>query len=154
MKKLLFSIVVLLSILIWGIATAAENKLSPSPIPDPEYNNEQFELPELPPDPDAMIAVAKPVTCTMKPFEELRKEIMQKYGEVGVVRFLSSVGTQMEILANPVSGTSTLLEYLPQEKITCILGNGGNTEYNTNLFNVPGTKGRQEIKPAPGGIAL
>ena len=60
----------------------------------------------------------------------------------------------MEILANPVSGTSTLLEYLPQEKITCILGNGGNTEYNTNLFNVPGTKGRQEIKPAPGGIAL
>ena len=82
-----------------------------------------------------MIAVAKlSVTCTMKPFEELRKEIMQKYGEVGVVRFLSSVGTQIEILANPVSGTSTLLEYLPQEKITCILGNGGNTEYNTNLF--------------------
>ena len=25
---------------------------------------------------------------------------MQKYGEVGVVRFLSSVGTQIEILAN------------------------------------------------------
>ena len=44
--------------------------------------------------------------------------------QVGVVRFLSSVGTQIEILANPVSGTSTLLEYLPQEQITCILGNG------------------------------
>ena len=46
MKKLIFSIVVLLSILIWGIATAAENKLSILYI-DPEYGNEQFQLPEL-----------------------------------------------------------------------------------------------------------
>ena len=67
----------LLSILIWGIATAQKINCHIT-IPDPEYNNEEFELPELPPDPDAMIAVGKPVTCTMKPFEELRKEIMQK----------------------------------------------------------------------------
>ena len=54
--------------------------------------------------------------------------------EVGVVRWISAEGTIIEILANPISGSSTLLEYHPPSMTTCVLSSGTGAEYNTNLF--------------------
>jgi len=88
-----------------------------------------------------MFGLEKPVSCTTDDYDEIKKKLQKSHGEVGVVRFISADGTVVEVLANPSTGTSTVLEFLANREVTCIISTGGGAEYNTNLFkgiNPPG----------------
>lgn len=92
-----------------------------------------------PPATGEMFGLQKPVSCTRDDYDEIKEKLKTSHGEIGVVRFNSADGTVVELVVNPSTGTSTLLEFLGESGITCIISSGGGTEYNTNLF--------QGIKP-------
>jgi hypothetical protein len=81
-----------------------------------------------------MFRLHKPVSCTNDSYEAVKGKLLSSHGEVGVVRWISAEGTIIEILANPISGSSTLLEYHPPSMTTCVLSSGTGAEYNTNIF--------------------
>ncbi len=82
----------------------------------------------------------KPVNCTTDNYDLVKKNLNAKFGEVGVMRWVSSEQTTVEVLANLDTGTTTILEYLHVSKATCFLSPGEGLEVNTNVLVKP-TKG-------------
>lgn len=103
---------IILSISFWcGFAFGEDN-------PDYEYRQGQ-----------------KPVVCTEKPYNEIKAEFANEYGEVGMIRYKTTLPSIVEVLVNKDKGTVTILEFLPSANVTCVISDGGELEYNSIFGN-------------------
>jgi len=77
----------------------------------------------------------KPVVCTKKPYNEVKAEFANEYGEVGMIRYKTTLHSIVEVLVNKDKGTVTILEFLPSANVTCVISDGGELEYNSIFGN-------------------
>ena len=78
----------------------------------------------------------KPVQCTTDEYDEVKLNLNKQYGEVGILRWVTAYGTAVEIMANPDTGSTTILEYLPERKSTCIMSPGKSLELNNKVLQL------------------
>lgn len=128
MKRFSTSNVVYAIVLLWSLSFLggfAYGQEVPAPAPSPNEGG--------------MTETTKPVACTVRPYDSIKTYLRNSHGEIGVVRFITDIGTGIEVFVNPVTGTSTVLEFIGEQKITCILGSGRGAQYNQEFFS-PGKK--------------
>lgn len=90
------------------------------------------EVPEL--QQGQMETLEKPVTCTGDAYAKVKKFLQDNHGERGLFRFITEVNTGIEVFVNPYTGSATILEFLPQSGVTCIISEGKNAEINSQLI--------------------
>lgn len=84
-----------------------------------------------------MQELQKPVTCTTDSYQKVKDFLKTQHGEVGMFRYTTDVPSGVEIFVNPMTGSSTILEYLPSENgegVTCIISEGKGAEINSNAL--------------------
>ena len=83
-----------------------------------------------------MQELQKPVTCTTDSYQKVKNFLKTQHGEVGMFRYTTDVPSGVEIFINPTTGSSTILEYLPDNGtgITCIISEGKGAEINSNVL--------------------
>jgi len=112
-----------------GFASAADPLIDDNSTEAPKVQNEEQIIP-----PGKMAQVKKPVTCTQDDYNEVKENMRKSHGEIGLVRYYADQGTGVEILANPTTGTITILEYLPNG-LTCFVSTGTRLEFNTEWYS-------------------
>jgi len=94
---------------------------------------EPKDLPEVEPEP-SVFQSSKNVTCTSDEYDVVKKNFQQSHGEIGIMRYVSDIQTGIEIIGNVDTGTITILEFIPTNKITCFISMGKGLEINSLLF--------------------
>lgn len=82
-----------------------------------------------------IVEMGKPVTCTTDPYDVVKQNFQDSHREVGFMRWASDRGTAVEIIGNPDRGTVTVLEFIPENGITCFISIGTGLEINSLLFS-------------------
>lgn len=95
---------------------------------------EPKDLPEVEPEP-RVFKSSKNVTCTSDEYDVVKKNFQQSHGEIGIIRYVSDIQTGIEIIGNVDTGTITILEFIPPNKITCFISMGKGLEINSLLFS-------------------
>lgn len=131
-------------LLIWSMSFLAGFASAADPLIDEYTSTEEPKV--LPQEPDEkqeqiippgkMAQVMKPVTCTQDEYSDVKENMRKSHGEVGMARYYADQGTGVEILANPMAGTITILEYLPNG-LTCIISTGKRLEVNSEWLRDP-----------------
>jgi len=94
---------------------------------------EPKDLPEVEPEP-SVFQSSKNVTCTSDEYDVVKKNFQQSHGEIGIMRYVSDIQTGIEIIGNVDTGTITILEFIPPNKITCFISMGKGLEINSLIF--------------------
>ena len=95
---------------------------------------EPKDLPDVEPEPSRVFQSSKNVTCTSDAYDVVKKNFRQSHGEVGMMRYVSDIQTGIEIIGNVDTGTITILEFIPTNKMTCFISMGKSLEINSLLF--------------------
>lgn len=96
---------------------------------------EPKDLPEVEPSERSVFQSSKNVTCTTDPYDVVKKNFQQSHGEIGMMRYVSDIQTGIEVIGNVDTGTITILEFIPPNKITCFISMGKGLEINSLLFS-------------------
>ena len=96
------------------------------------YGEPKDRVPEQLP---RIVEMGKPVTCTTDPYDVVKQNFQDSHREVGFMRWASDRGTAVEIIGNPDRGTVTVLEFVPENGITCFISIGTGLEINSLLFS-------------------
>lgn len=94
---------------------------------------EPKDLPEVEPEP-SVFQSSKNVTCTSDEYDVVKKNFQKSHGEIGIMRYVSDIQTGIEIIGNVDTGTITILEFIPPNKITCFISMGKGLEINSLIF--------------------
>lgn len=85
-----------------------------------------------------MLDYKKAVSCTTDEYQKVKNFLKTQHGELPMFRYITSIPSGVELFVNPVKGTSSILEYIPDEGLTCIISEGKDTQINSKviMFNI------------------
>ena len=125
MKNIVYAIMLLWSVSFLAGFASAE--------PKDRWDEPKVEK-EAPAETPRIVEMGKPVTCTTDPYEVVKQNFQDSHKEVGFMRWVSDRGTAVEVIGNPSKGTVTVLEFIPQNGVTCFISIGTGLEVNSMIF--------------------
>jgi len=126
MKNIVYAIMLLWSVsFLAGFASA-----EPKDLPKEEPKVEK----EAPAETPRIVEMGKPITCTTDPYDVVKQNFQDSHKEVGFMRWVSDRQTAVEVIGNPNKGTVTILEFVPQNGLTCFISIGTGLEVNSLIF--------------------
>jgi hypothetical protein len=118
-------------ILIWSVTFLASVAYAePKDLPKEEPKVEK----EAPAETPRIVEMGKPITCTTDPYDVVKQNFQDSHKEVGFMRWVSDRQTAVEVIGNPSKGTVTILEFVPQNGLTCFISIGTGLEVNSLIF--------------------